>query len=198
MPTQHSVSQCPVPSVSGPFSAAEHRGGRGWKQGNWDQSVSRRHYQFCPDNTSTFHFHPRNAGGRRRGPSQRQWQEKEMMDMKMSLPPPTLPSLSGWKNMWCHILSELGSWPRGYSCWSASSHVSASGSIVKADEQSGERCVLGQLEFIKIHCVANVWVVTYVGNKKSGNSTRSVWYILDFFFFTFWNSLSLQLYLHYM
>lgn len=29
MPTQHSVPQCPVPSVSGPFSAGEHRGGRG-------------------------------------------------------------------------------------------------------------------------------------------------------------------------
>lgn len=25
------------------------------------------------------------------------------------------PSLSRWKKMWCHILSELGSWPRGYS-----------------------------------------------------------------------------------
>lgn len=24
-------------------------------------------------------------------------------------------SLSRWKKMWCHILSELGSWPRGYS-----------------------------------------------------------------------------------
>lgn len=25
------------------------------------------------------------------------------------------PPLSRWKKMWCHILSELGSWPRGYS-----------------------------------------------------------------------------------
>lgn len=83
MPAQHSVPRCPVPSVSGPFSAGEHGGGRGWKQGNWDQSVSHCHYQFCPDNTSTFHFHPRNWGGRGAS-SQRQWLEQEMMDMKMS------------------------------------------------------------------------------------------------------------------
>lgn len=59
----------------------------------------------------TFTPEMREAGG---GPSQRQWQEQEMMDMKMSFFFP--PSLSGWKKMWCHILSELGSWPRGYSC----------------------------------------------------------------------------------
>lgn len=87
MPDQHSVPQCPVPSVSEPFSGKDHGGGRGWKQGNWDQSVSHNHYQFCPDNTSTFHFHPRNGGGRL-GFSQRQWQEQEMMDMKMSFFPP--------------------------------------------------------------------------------------------------------------
>lgn len=78
MPIQHSVLQCPIPSVSGPFSAGVHRGGRGWKQGNWNQSVSLRHYQFCPDNTSTFHFHPRNRGGggglhRGSGRSRRWW-----------------------------------------------------------------------------------------------------------------------------
>lgn len=179
MPTQHSVPQCPVPSVSGPFSAAEHRGGRGWKQGNWDQSVSRCHYQFCPDNTSTFHFHHRNAGGRQRGPSQRQWQEQEMMDMKIGLPPPLL---SGWKNMWCHILSELGSWPRGYSCWSASSHVSASGSIVKEDEQAGERCVLGHLKFIKMQC-CKCLSGSLCRKEKSGNLTWSVGWICAFFTF---------------
>lgn len=37
----------------------------GWKQGNWDQSLSHCHYQFCPDNWSAFfYFHPSNVGGR--------------------------------------------------------------------------------------------------------------------------------------
>lgn len=70
---------------------------------------------FAPDNTSTFHFHPRNVGGS--GKSRRWWTWKWA-----SFPP----SLSRWKRMWCHILSELGSWPSGYSHWSTSSHLSAS------------------------------------------------------------------------
>ena len=48
--------------------------------------MSPRHYQFYPDNISTFHFHPGNegwlVGGS--GPSRRQRQEQEMTDMKMS------------------------------------------------------------------------------------------------------------------
>lgn len=57
-------NSAPVPSVSEPFSVREHGGGRGWKQGNWDQSVPHSHYQFFLDNASTFPFHPRNGGGR--------------------------------------------------------------------------------------------------------------------------------------
>lgn len=83
--------------------------------------------------TFTPEMRERGRGGLHRGSgkSRRWWTWKWAS-------PPSPPSLSGWKNMWCHILSELGSWPRGYSSWSASSHVSASGFIVKEDEQSGE------------------------------------------------------------
>lgn len=125
MPTQHSVPQRLVPSVSGPFSAGERGGGRGWKQGNWDQSVSHCHYQFYPDNTSTFHFHPGNGEG---GPSQRQWQEQEMMDMKMSFFFP-LPWVDGRK---CGVIScQMLTHGWGYSCWSTSNHLSPSDSTVK-------------------------------------------------------------------
>lgn len=101
-PTQHFVPQCLAPSVSGPFSAAKHRGGRGWKQGNWDQSVSYCHYQFCPDNTSTFHFRPRNVGGREglhkgSGKSRRWWTWKWALH-----PPPPLRWVDGRK---CGVIS---------------------------------------------------------------------------------------------
>lgn len=162
MPTQHSVPQCPVPSVSGPFSAAEHRGGRGWKQGNWDQSVSRCHYQFCPDNTSTFHFHPRNAGERQRGPSQRQWQEQEMMDMKMGLPPPPL------------------HWVDGRICGVISCQSLAPGQEdIQAEVRPATFLLLVSL--LKKTNSQESLSGNLCWKQKSGNSTWSVWFISDFF-----------------
>lgn len=89
MPTQHSVPRCPAPSVSGPFSAAKHGGGRGWKQGNWDQHVCvcvcvPLPLSVLPWQHIYFSLSPPEMWQTGGGPSPRRWQEPEMMDMKMS------------------------------------------------------------------------------------------------------------------
>lgn len=154
MPTQHSVPQCPAPSVSGPFSAAKHRGGRGWKQGNWDQSVSRCHYQFCPDNTSTFHFHPRNVGGR--GGLHRA--EQEMMDMKMSFFFP-LRWVDGRK---CGVIS-CQSLVHGQEDTHAEVRPATSLLLISLLNKTNGTAHNTQLQCTswKIHCIADVCMVTH-------------------------------------
>lgn len=170
MPTQHSVPQCPVPSVSGPFSAGEHWGGRGWKQGNWDQSVSHCHYQFCPDNTSTFHFHPRKCGEAEGGPL------TEAVARAGD---------DGHEN---ELLFSPLHWVDGRKCGVISCQSLAPGQedihaevrpatflllislLNKRNRQDRAACYTQLCNYQRLsqihsmHCGANVWMVTYVGN----------------------------------
>lgn len=55
------------------------------------------------------------------------------------------PSLSEGEKMWCHILSELGSWPGEYSGWNTSTHFSASDLRAERVEQAGSATLHGNM-----------------------------------------------------
>lgn len=84
-----------------------------------------------------FTFTPENGGRQSGGPHRGSGKSRRWWTWKWAFPP-----FTEWmeENV-VSYLSELGSWPRGYSCWSTSSHLSASDFTVKLDEQAGKCCL---------------------------------------------------------
>lgn len=106
------------------------------------------------------------------------------------------PSLSEWEKMWCHILSELGSWPGEYSGWNTSTHFSASDLRAKRVEQAGERYPTRQYpetcsnyqKSAKTYTDADVSMVTYAENCNDDT---------QFSFIKPWKNILYFIYIHF-